>query len=168
MSSGRRRPWPAGGSRGTQLAASVRHCYLDGGAEAAAEAAEDAEAVVQAEELLVLAEEVPQLDALPLQLLPAAREGAHARGGVLEHTHASDVTRTPAAARLVCVCFSATCRKASSCCSSSASFWMFSSNEITRDFREVRSASSVSTETLQEWRQMLRRGRGIRAKHDGS
>lgn len=50
--------------------------YLGGGGEPAAEGVEDAEAVVQSERLSVFTEEVDQLAAFFLQLLPTAAQRA--------------------------------------------------------------------------------------------
>lgn len=58
--------------------------YLDGSGEPGAEGAEDAEAVVQSERSVVLTEEVDQLAAFLLQLLPAAAQRAKTRGGRLK------------------------------------------------------------------------------------
>ena len=58
-------------------------CYLGGGGEPAAEGVEDAEAVVQSERFSVFTEEVDQLAAFFLQLLPTAAQRAQRRGGML-------------------------------------------------------------------------------------
>lgn len=49
-----------------------------------------------------------------------------------------------------CCCF--TCRKGSSCCSSSWSPWTFSSRDLIRTYKEENSSSMFSTEILHEHR----------------
>lgn len=68
------------------LKSSVQKFYLDGSSEPAAEGVEDAEAVVQAERLVVFTEEVDQRAALLLQLPPTFKHGAQTRGRRLK-TH---------------------------------------------------------------------------------
>lgn len=60
---------------------STRH--LDSGCEPGAEGVEDAEAVVQSERSVVFTEEVDQLAAFLLQLLPTAAQRTKTRGGRL-------------------------------------------------------------------------------------